>query len=752
MKIARVRVDLAIGREFDYLIPDELESRVEVGVRVKAPFGKRELLGWVVEISDQSEHPELKPIIDVIGGYSLLTESTLKLAKWIARYYACPLETALKSVFPTTVRKEKSGWKEALFIERIETDEPDNVEKLPPKQKTLWDYLKPGEPETLQSCLAALSITAAVARGLEKKQLARIWSDKSLRNPTQILEETLVATKDLELSSDQRHAFGTIRTSIQRGESRNYLLYGVTGSGKTEVYLQALAECLRQGRGAIVLVPEIALTPQTVERFKARFMSGELKTEVAVLHSHLSSGERHDEWHKIRQGKARIVIGARSAIFSPVHPLGLIIVDEEHEGSYKQEEAPRYHARDVAAYRARMEGAVAVFGSATPSMESYTNALNGKYELLRLDQRIDDRRMPVVRVVDMRMESRREKRKGGRTIFSVPLKEAIISRLEKGEQTILFLNRRGYATSMLCPECGYVAECPNCSLALTFHFKENRLRCHLCGHDQAAHKKCPEKECGSPGIRYSGIGTEKVEEVLGKLFPKARMRRMDSDTLKRKTDYEVILGAFRRGQIDILLGTQMIAKGLHFPNVTLVGIIHADLTLHAPDFRAAERTFQLLTQVAGRAGRGDVEGEVVVQSFTPFHDAIQHAKRHDFEGFYDAEIEFRKQLQYPPFHRIALITVRGEDEQAVEQAAEEVRIKLDKRLQGIGWKGKKVSWELRGPSPAPLARAESKYRYQLMLKTDRMSAVGPVLQELRQYLKFSKKIQCVFDVDPMNLI
>lgn len=751
MRVAKVRVDLAIGKEFDYLIPDELASRVEIGARVKAPFGRRELLGWVVGITDNSEYGELKPLLQVIGGYSLLTESTLKLAKWIARYYACPLETALKSVFPETVRKEKSGWKEQLFIQRIEAEES-IVNDLPVKQKALWDYLKPGEPEAMQTCLAALNITAAVARGLEKKKLVLIQSDKAIRNPSKAMEETLLATQDLHLGEEQHHAVETIISAIRDGVSKNYLLYGVTGSGKTEVYLQALSECLRQGRSAIVLVPEIALTPQTVERFKSRFMEGELKTEVAVLHSHLSSGERHDEWHKIRQGKARIVIGARSAIFSPVQPLGLIIVDEEHEGSYKQEEAPRYHARDVAAYRAKMENAVAIFGSATPSMESYTNALNGKYELLRLDQRVDARRMPVVRVVDMRMESRREKRKGGRTIFSVPLREAILARLEKGEQTILFLNRRGYATSMLCPECGYVAECPNCSLAVTFHFKENRLRCHLCGHDQVAPKKCPQTECGSPGIRYSGIGTEKVEEVLVKLFPKARMRRMDSDTLKRKTDYEVILGAFRRGQIDILLGTQMIAKGLHFPNVTLVGIIHADLTLHAPDFRAAERTFQLLTQVAGRAGRGDVEGEVVVQSYTPFHDAIQHARRHDFDGFYEAELEFRKQLLYPPFHRIALITVRGEEEREVESAADRIFVALEDRLKNLAKQKTDVIWELRGPSPAPLARAESKYRYQIMLKTNRMTAVGPELLALRQSMKLGKKIQCVFDVDPMNLI
>ncbi len=431
--------------------------------------------------------------------------------------------------------------------------------------------------------------------------------------------------------------------------------------------MQAIAHALQHGKGAIVLVPEISLTPQTVERFKARFSSGPLQTLVAVLHSHLSAGERHDEWHKIRQGRARIVIGARSAVFAPVDPLGLIIVDEEHEHSYKQEEAPRYHARDVAVVRGRMENAVVVLGSATPSMESFYN--------------VQQRQIPPAGNAHPRRSikkcpssasstcARPRARKRARPSFSPQLKEAIHQRLERKEQTLLFLNRRGFATSLQCPLCGYVAQCPNCSLALTYHRQAGQLRCHICGHESAAPAVCPDPKCRNPAIRFAGMGTEKVEATLAKLFPRARVQRMDSDALKRKEDYRRILGDFRTGKIDILVGTQMIAKGLHFPNVTLVGIIYADLGLHLPDFRAGERTFQLLTQVAGRAGRGDVEGEVFVQAFTPFHPAIQYARRHDFAGFYEQEIEFRQQLKYPPVSRIALLLLKGRNEEKVKFSA-----------------------------------------------------------------------------------
>jgi primosomal protein N' (replication factor Y) len=522
--------------------------------------------------------------------------------------------------------------------------------------------------------------------------------------------------------------------------SRTFLLHGVTGSGKTEVYLQAIAHALEQGKGAIVLVPEISLTPQTVERFKARFSAGPLQTLVAVLHSHLSAGERHDEWHKIRQGRARIVIGARSAIFAPVEPLGLVIVDEEHEHTYKQEEAPRYHARDVAIMRARMEGATVVLGSATPSLESYYNCLKGKYTLLDLPERADDKKMPIVRVIDMRQAFRQGK---GIPIFSPQLKEAIAQRLDRQEQTILFLNRRGYSTSLQCPKCGYVAGCPNCSISLTYHRLEQKICCHICGYSERAPTLCPNDKCRSAEIRYSGLGTQKVEETLAKLFPLARIKRMDSDSLKRKDDFRRILSDFRSGKIDVLIGTQMIAKGLHFPNVTLVGIVVADLALHMPDFRAGERTFQLLTQVAGRAGRGDIEGEVFVQAYTPFHPAIQCARRHDFQAFYDHEMEFRQQLKYPPLSRIAMLTLKGRNEEKVKFSADHLKREVEK----LQFPGLVVA----GPAPAPLLRAETFYRYQIMLRTERMTTLSSQLARLTHTLSLPADVGLAVDIDPVDL-
>jgi primosomal protein N' (replication factor Y) len=525
--------------------------------------------------------------------------------------------------------------------------------------------------------------------------------------------------------------------------SRAFLLHGVTGSGKTEVYLQALAYALARGQGGIVLVPEISLTPQTVERFKARFSSGPLRTGVAVLHSHLSAGERHDEWHKIRQGRARIVIGARSAIFAPVEALGLIVVDEEHEHTYKQEETPRYHARDVAIVRGRMEGATVVLGSATPSMESYYNCMLGKYRLLQMPERADDKKMPVVRVVDMRQTVRGGK---GIPIYSPQLKEAIAQRLERKEQVILFLNRRGYATSLQCPLCGYVAGCPNCSIALTYHRQDPKLICHICGHTEPVPALCPNTPCRSPQIRYAGMGTQKVEGTLAKLFPHARIARMDSDALKRKEDYRRILSDFRAGKIDVLVGTQMIAKGLHFPNVTLVGIVHADLGLHIPDFRGSERTFQLLTQVAGRAGRGDVEGEVLVQAFTPFHPAIQYARRHDFNGFYEQEMEFRQQLNYPPLSRIALVLLRGRNEEKVKFSADYLKRELAKKTAGM------AGLVIKGPAAAPLARTKTEYRFQIMLLTRQMSRLSLLLAELSAALTLPEEVKMTVDIDPVDLM
>jgi primosomal protein N' (replication factor Y) len=565
-------------------------------------------------------------------------------------------------------------------------------------------------------------------------------------NPAQIKAlDAVIAAMDrkTEIRNQKSESLITNHQSpITSDKSRPFLLHGVTGSGKTEVYLQAIAHALKQGKGAIVLVPEISLTPQTVERFKARFSSGPLQTLVAVLHSRLSAGERHDEWHKIRQGRAHIVIGARSAIFAPVDPLGLIIVDEEHENSYKQEESPRYHARDVAIVRGQMEGATVLLGSATPSMESFYNCKKGKYALLELPERADEKKMPIVRVVDMRQTLRKGK---VIPIFSPQLTDAIAHRLERGEQTILFLNRRGYSTSLQCPLCGFVVGCPNCSISLTYHRSDQKLACHICGHAESVPAVCPNPKCRNPEIRYAGLGTQKVEDTLGKIFPHARIKRMDSDALKRKDDFRRILGDFRASKIDVLVGTQMIAKGLHFPNVTLVGIIYADLALHQPDFRAGERTFQLLTQVAGRAGRGDVEGEVFVHAFTPFHSAIQFARRHDFRGFFEQELEFRKQLRYPPFSRIALLTLRGRNEEKVKFYADHLKREVDKIQNDI------KDLIIAGPAPAPLLRAETYYRYQIMLRAPRMSLVSKQLAQLTQSLALDDDVMLSVDIDPVEM-
>ena len=756
--IARVSLEIALRKEFDYSIPAELAGQVDVGSRVQVPFGPRKILGVVTAVAEESGHANLKPILKVIGAQTLVTPKVLKLARWIGEYYCCAPEIALKSVLPEAVRKEDAGWRERLFVRALSVS--GEFPKLTKRQQEAWDIVEERRELPLAELLELTKTTAATVRKLEDRGLVSITSEVSERDP--YARETILPTQNIALNPAQAAALEKIKAAMKLNEdgglkvedgkrgpssifhppSATFLLHGVTGSGKTEVYLQAIAHALEQGKGAIVLVPEISLTPQTVERFKARFSSGKLQTLVAVLHSHLSAGERHDEWHKIRQGRARIVIGARSAIFAPVEPLGLIIVDEEHEHTYKQEEAPRYHARDVAIMRGQMENAVVVLGSATPSMESFYNCKRGKFTLLELPERVDDQKMPHVRVVDMRQAMFKEK---GPPLFSPQLKEAITQRLERGEQTILFLNRRGYSTSLLCPKCGYVANCPNCSVSLTYHRTEQKLSCHICGHNEKVPLVCPEPKCKNPAIRFAGTGTQKVEEVLAKLFPKARVRRMDADTMKRKDDYRHVLGDFRAGKIDILVGTQMIAKGLHFPNVTLVGIIYADSALHQPDFRAGERTFQLLTQVAGRAGRGDVEGEVFVQAFTPFHPAIQYARRHDFVGFYEQEIEFREQLKYPPASRVALLTLKGRNEEKVKFSADHLKRELEKKLKSL------KDLVIAGPAPAPLLRAENFYRHQIMLRTRAMSALSRELAIIVQSLTLPDDVTLAVDIDPVSL-
>lgn len=737
--IARVTLEMAIRKEFDYAIPEEFAGKVDIGSRVKVPFGNRQVLGNVTALVKESPHSNLRPILKVIGGAPLLTPKILKLARWISDYYCCPLEVTLKTALPDVVRKEEEGWRERLMVRAVKSEAP--KPELTKRQTEILEIIEGAGEIFLQELLDQAHTTAATIRKLENLHLVTIAPAVSERDP--YANETILPTQALPLNPEQIRAMEAITAAMDKAEAKTFLLHGVTGSGKTEVYLQAIAHALKNGKGAIVLVPEISLTPQTVERFKARFSSGPFQTLVAVLHSHLSAGERHDEWQKIRQGRARIVIGARSAIFAPVDPLGLIVVDEEHEHSYKQEESPRYNARDVAALRGQYENAVVVLGSATPSMESYYNAQSRKYALLEMPTRADDKKMPIVRVVDLRLEKQTEK--GGAPVFSQRLRDAISFRLERKEQTILFLNRRGYASSMQCPKCGYVAGCPNCSISLTYHRAAQQLRCHICAHVSPAPVVCPNERCRNPAIRFAGVGTERVQETLAKLFPHAKVARMDSDTLKRKEDYRRTLGDFRTGKIEILVGTQMIAKGLHFPNVTLVGIIYADLSLHMPDFRAGERTFQLLTQVAGRAGRGDVEGEVIVQAFTPFHPAIQYARRHDYAGFYEQEIEFRQQLQYPPISRAAMITLKSRNEDKVKMSADYIKDEIGKALAAI------EDLIIAGPAPAPLLKAETFFRYQLMLRTKRMPTASRLLAEAFKKIKLPEGVSMVVDVDPANL-
>jgi primosomal protein N' (replication factor Y) len=483
-----------------------------------------------------------------------------------------------------------------------------------------------------------------------------------------------------------------------------------------------------------VLVPEIALTPQTIEIFVGRFGGS-----VAVLHSHLTDGERHDEWRRIYAGESRIVVGARSAVFAPVPRLGLIVVDEEHEPSYKQDETPRYSARDVAVMRARMEGCVVVLGSATPSLESWQNVRRGKYAFAGMPARVDHRVMPAVRVVDMRQQAS-EAGKGG--YLSPELIEAVRLRLERGEQCMLFQNRRGYATSLQCPKCGFVAQCDHCSVACTYHRSEELLRCHVCGVDRAVPRACPA--CKDPAFRFAGCGTQRIEEVVRKCFPKARVERLDSDVTRRRTAHEEVLDAFRAGQVDILVGTQMIAKGLHIPNVTLVGVIHADQGLNMPDFRAGERTFQLLAQVGGRAGRGDVPGEVLIQTYSPMHPAIQAARRLDFAGFSDQELAFREQLLYPPFAHLACVVVRGAGEEAVRTVAGE--------FTGIVRAACGGAATVSDPAPAPLARAKGQYRYQTLVRGVSAKRIGSALRAALDGTRQRGGVTVTVDMDAVHMM
>ena len=549
-------------------------------------------------------------------------------------------------------------------------------------------------------------------------------------------DDSIERTEPLPLTDEQQQAIEPILESIEKEKHDVFLLHGVTGSGKTEIYLQAIQEVINQGKEAIVLVPEISLTPQMVKRFKSRFGKN-----VAVMHSALSAGEKFDEWRKIQRKEVQVVVGARSAIFSPFENLGIIIIDEEHETTYKQEEQPRYHARDVAIYRGKKNDFPVVLGSATPTLESYARAAKGVYKLATLKKRTNEKPMPEVTTVDMR----KELHAGNRTMFSRLLMEKMREALKKGEQIVLLLNRRGYSTFVMCRECGHVAECPHCDSALTYHKNNQRLKCHYCSFEEPVPNRCPE--CASNLIRYFGTGTQRVEEALLQLLPEARVIRMDVDTTRRKGAHEKLLRDFVEKKADILLGTQMIAKGLDFENVTLVGVLAADSMLHLPDFRSSEKTFQLLTQVSGRAGRHELTGEVIVQTYTPDHYSIELASKYDFETFYKKEMAMRRRFQYPPYYYLVLITVSDPNHVHAIQAAQRMVQLLEKRVS--------PQTVILGPTPSPIARIKERYRYQCIIKYKREPELRRHIQQVTDFVENGSQtndLQIIVDMQPYHMM
>lgn len=732
----RVLIDGPSELVFDYAVPMGLD--VVPGCRVRVPLRRKSATGTVLSVVETPQMDfALRELESLIDPEPLITPVLLRTGEWIAAYYGCGIETVIRSLLPEAVRSEENSAKTRRIAVLEAAPDPVVFEKLvrrAPKQHAILSLLlaSPG----MRMAVADLGDgSAAALKGMEKSGLLKIETEEVRRDPDEGMDEVMESLP-LALNAEQQRALDAIIASMESPAPKPMLLLGVTGSGKTEVYLQAARHAIDRGKTVLVLVPEISLTPQTVRRFKARFAS--MQDQVAVLHSNLSQGERFDEWHRIRKGVARIVIGARSAVFAPLPDLGLILVDEEHENTYKQDNVPRYHGRDVAVLRAAFEPCAIVLGSATPSLESWNNALTGKYEVLRLDQRADGQSMPLVRIVDMRLEA--AKHKGAPAILSDKLRTALEQRLEKGEQSILFLNRRGFARSLQCPKCGHVCQCPHCAVALTYHRTDERLVCHVCGHQAIVPRKCPE--CKDPAIVMQGYGTQKVEEVMAKVLPKAKIARIDADAMRRKHALRDTLNAFKSHKIDILIGTQMIAKGLHFPNVTLVGILNADLSLHVPDFRAGERTFQLITQVAGRAGRGDLEGEVIVQTFTPHSPSIQYARKHDFDGFSEQELEFRRQFSFPPYAHCAVLTSRSNHERRAEFTLQTLHLRLAEDLPpGI---------TLGEVLPSPLIRAHGQFRFQITLRSHRARPLTRHVQAVLARTSLPEDVTVVFDMDALN--
>jgi primosomal protein N' (replication factor Y) (superfamily II helicase) len=797
-----VSLPVPLDRLFTYELPRTLRRRVRAGCRVWVPFGSRKLTGVVLRTHDARPSQDAREVLRLLDAEPVLDDELLHLGQWIAEYYCAPLGEVLKGMLPLSgeVRRSarysltkagrdiarqlvvkaesdpavrvlsvleqqprsaeyfvsrianarsslralvKRGWV-ALEEEREERDplrapadrlraeflhRPAPDIKLKKSERELLAFLElhPGQ-HNLAELKGTVKSASQAARGLARRELIQL-EPEGLRAPRGFERPTPI------LNAHQDEAVEAIGSALKRSEFKTFLLEGITGSGKTEVYLRSIEAALALGKNALLLVPEIALTPAMAGQFLHRF-----GRQVAILHSAFGDAERADQWRRIRRSEARVVVGTRSGVFAPVQNLGLVIVDEEHDASYKQQEAPRYHGRDVALIRAKDVGAVAVLGSATPSVESRYNSECGKYGMLRLPERIAQRPLPEVEVVDIRIEFLETKRQA---TFSRKLLEEMRQRIAQGEQTILLLNRRGFSSFMVCRACGERLQCANCAVVLTQHKRDRRMLCHYCGYAEKVPTECPK--CGSDYIQFLGTGSERVEDELHQHLPIARIARLDRDAASGKGAVEQILDSFRNGDLDILVGTQMIAKGHDIPNVTLVGVVLADIGLSMPDFRAAERSFQLLTQAAGRAGRGTTPGRVIIQTLNPEHYAVRFAAQHDYEGFYKKEMEFRKWLRYPPFAALANVLVRAQKRDDAFRMATEISFVLNPPPVGI---------RVMGPAEAPVPRLKDEFRFQILLKAAKRPVLRQVLNKLRHFAEKENwsATALVIDVDPISLM
>ncbi|GAA0445610.1 primosomal protein N' [Lentibacillus halophilus] len=800
--IANVIVDVpasSINQSFDYHIPEHFQGVIQPGMRVIVPFGSRNVMGFVTGLAHESSHNKLKTIAEVLDLTPVLTDELLELGMWLAEdtlsLYITAYQAMLPQVLKANYKKELERLTDASLPNQLESlfagrlvvpydelndagigyhhvqkairqgditvhylvksrvtkkrityikpsrdvhlleEAYNDLSNRAKKQKELLAYfIQQPEEIKLNSLLKKLGTTRSTVNTLLEKQLLETSQQEIYRNPydNQVFERT----EALKLTDEQEKTMDPIKQDIKEERHDVFLIHGVTGSGKTEIYLQAIQDVIAKGEEAIVLVPEISLTPQMVKRFKGRFGSS-----VAVMHSALSNGEKYDEWRRIQQKDVQVVVGARSAVFAPFENLGVLIIDEEHENSYKQEDQPRYHARDVAIRRGRHHQCPVILGSATPALESYARAQKGVYQLATLSKRTNNKAMPQMELVDMRHELHA----GNRSMFSRSLKNKVEQCISRGEQAVLLLNRRGYSTFVMCRECGHVKECPHCDIALTFHKNSNQLKCHYCSYEEPMPTYCPS--CNSELIRFFGTGTQRMEEALVQLIPQARILRMDVDTTRRKGAHERLLNQFANKEADILLGTQMIAKGLDFENVTLVGVLTADSMLHLPDFRSAEKTFQLLTQVSGRAGRHELPGEVIVQTYTPEHYSIELASQYDYVRFYQNEMRVRKTFQYPPFVFLALITVSDENHAAAARAAQQI-------AKGL-WQSVQTETVVLGPTPSPIPRMKDRYRYQCMIKyknePNLRSSIHRLIAQFDDQMRKSN-LQITVDMQPYQLI